>query len=391
MQVFKAFIKVMRKKISTAFIYIGIFLVIAVSMTRSGQNPAEQVFKSVRLGVVVFDEDDTPESRSLKEFIGTRHNLKELDKDTDVIKDTLYMGMNTDIHIVMTIKKGYAEKLRAQEYDDLFENYHIHDSYYNVLIGQLLNEYVTSVRAYQTSGWQLSEAISDTERVLSTETEVTIKKAGTEAEAAETSPLLDDYFRYLPYILLSVLIEVLCPVLLALGRKNIRYRTNCSSVKTSSYTLQIILGSTVFVVGIWLIFIVAGIAVFGVFTGKAWFSLLNSFLFSMIAVSLAVLIASFNSSELVINLMAQVLGLGMSFLCGIFVPLEWLGSGVIAFARFLPAYWYVKANEIICGNTAYDGRQLMICLMIEAAFALAISLLALTVRRAKYGSAEQLA
>ena len=390
MQVFKAFIKVMRKKLSTAFIYIGIFLVIAVSMTKSGQNPAELVFKSVKLGVVVFDEDNTPESRSLREFIGTRHNLKELDKDTNLIKDTLYMGMNTDIHVIMTIKKGYAEKLRAQEYDDLFENYHIHDSYYNILVGQLLDEYVSSVRAYQTSGRPLSDAISDTERVLSVETKVTIRKADGEQNSEETSPLFDDYFRYLPYILLSVLIEVLCPVLLAMGKKNIRYRTNCSSVRSSSYTLQIILGSTLLVVAVWFVFIIAGFGVFGMFHGTAWFSLLNSFLFAMIAVSLSVLIASFNPSELVVNLMAQILGLGMSFLCGIFVPMEWLGEGVIRFSRFLPAYWYVKANEIICGKIAFDGGKLGICLMIEAGFAVAFALISIVVRRAKYNSSAQL-
>ena len=175
-----------------------------------------------------------------------------------------------------------------------------------------------------------------------------------------------------------------------MGKKNIRYRTNCSSVRASSFTLQIILGSTLFVVAVWLVFIIAGVGVFGLFHGKVWFSLLNSFLFSMIAVSLSVLIASFNPSELVVNLMAQILGLGMSFLCGIFVPMEWLGAGVIRFARFLPAYWYVKANEIICGKTAFDGGKLGICLMIEAGFAVAFALISIVVRRAKYNSSAQL-
>jgi len=391
MQVFKVFLKVMRSKISTAFIYIGIFLAIAIVMTNSGKTQVTEVFSGAKIGVVVYDDDDTPESRALREFIGTKHNLKDIERDTDQIKDTFYMGMNSDIHYVMAIKKGYAEKLRAGEYDGLFENYHMHDNYEKAMMEQLLSEYLGTVRAYQAGGQPLSAAISRTADVMSEETEVTLRNFDAEEAQSDLPPLLDDYFRYLPYILLSVLIEVLCPVLLALGRKNIRYRTNCSSVRPTSYTIQIILGSALFVVGIWLVFIIAGITQFGMFTGRTALVMLNSFLFAMISVSLAVLIASFHPGDLVVNLLAQILGLGMSFMCGIFVPMEWLGSGVIAAARFLPAYWYVKANEIICGKTAYDGKTLLVCMMIEAGFAVLFALIAMVVRRRKYTGAEQMA
>ncbi|MBQ8923033.1 MAG: ABC transporter permease [Oscillospiraceae bacterium] len=391
MQVFKAFLRVMRSKMSTAFIYIGIFLAIAVIMTNSDQGEQTKVFSGSKVNIVVYDDDDTPESRALRDFIGTRHNLKELERDTDKMKDVSYMGFNSDIQYIMTIEKGYAEKLRAGEYDGLFSHYRMHDSYEGMLIEQLLSEYLGTVRAYQAVGQPLDAALSRTEAVLNEETAVTIRNYDSDTAQSDVPPLLDDYFRYLPYILLSVLIEVLCPVLLALGKRTIRYRTNCSSVRPASYTLQIILGSALFVVGIWLLFIIAGITQFGMFSGKTWLTLLNSFLFAMISVSLAVLIASFHPGELVVNLMAQILGLGMSFMCGIFVPMEWLGSGVVAAARFLPAYWYVKANNIICGVSAYDGKMLFACLTIQLGFAAAFALLAMVVRRRKYAGTEQMA
>ena len=40
-------------------------------------------------------------------------HLKELERDTDLIKDTIYMNWNAEINYVMAIKKGYAEKLRS--------------------------------------------------------------------------------------------------------------------------------------------------------------------------------------------------------------------------------------------------------------------------------------
>ena len=73
-------------------------------------------------------------------------------------------------------------------------------------------------------------------------------------------------------------------------------------------------------------------------------------------------------------MISNVLGLGLSFLGGIFVPLEYMSSGVVAFARFLPTYWYVKANQII---DSYTGTSAQIStylsyIGIEFIFALAI-------------------
>ena len=149
--------------------------------------------------------------------------------------------------------------------------------------------------------------------------------------------------------------------------------------------LQIILGSALFVVAIWLIFMIAGVAEFGMFRGRAWLTLLNSFLFAMIAVSLSVLIASFHPSDLVVNLLAQILGLGMSFLCGIFVPMEWLSDSIAAAAKFLPAYWYIQANDLICGKQAYDGQRVLVCLLIEAGFAVVFALASMVIRRYEAG------
>ena len=46
----------------------------------------------------------------------------------------------------------------------------------------------------------------------------------------------------------------------------------------------------------------------------------------------------------------------MSFLCGIFVPLEYLGEGLVKVAHFLPAYWYITSAVEIDSYTA--GKEL---------------------------------
>ena len=38
---------------------------------------------------------------------------------------------------------------------------------------------------------------------------------------------------------------------------------------------------------------------------------------------------------------------GSSFLCGAFVPVEWLPDAILKIAHILPSYWYIQTNEAI--------------------------------------------
>ena len=38
---------------------------------------------------------------------------------------------------------------------------------------------------------------------------------------------------------------------------------------------------------------------------------------------------------------------GSSFLCGDFVPVEWLPDTILKIAHILPSYWYIKTNEAV--------------------------------------------
>ena len=83
----------------------------------------------------------------------------------------------------------------------------------------------------------------------------------------------------------------------------------------------------------------------------------------------------------------QVLSIGMSFLCGIFIPMEVLSDKVLSVARFLPAYWYVKANNMIADIEPFSRGDVLLCFIVEAGFALMLIMLTLLVRKVKYSGA----
>ena len=371
--------KVLKSKLPLSIVYVAVFLVIYIAMTAADNSST--MFEQVEMNVCIFDEDDTPESRALCELIADKNNIIGLENDRDVIIDALYYER---ANYVLTIKKGYAERLAAGETDELFESFHMHDSYSVVYMGQFLNEYVSTVKAYMTGGSDISGAIQNAGSALSREAEVTVANFNN-ADMSDKFVYIMIYFRFLPYVIISAFMNTLCPVLLAMGKRDIRYRTNCSGIRPGSYTAQIIAGSTVFLFGVWLVFMAAGFLLYGgAMTGGLWLAVLNSFVFSLFAAMLTIFVVEFEPPATMVNVITQVVSLGMSFLCGVFVDQSMLGDGVLAVARFLPAYWYIRVNRMIEGSEPFDTNTVIIAFSIQLGFAAVMAILTVLVRKARY-------
>lgn len=382
MQVFNAFLKVLRKKMPVAMIWIIIFLIISIIFVKT--NNSTFTFEEKRFSICVLDEDQTPESKALTAFLGERHELISLPAEEEEILDALYYER---ADYVMTIPAGYAEKLASGETDTLFTHYYIDDRYANTLLDSTLSEYICTVSAYQASGMSCTEAITAAENALSEEIEVNSNPfVKTEAENNKYSNF-SYYFQYLPYVLLSVMIAALSPTLITMQKADIRHRTNCSCLSSSSQTLQLMLGSGLFVLFVWLIFMIAGIFISGeMFHGMTWYAVLNSFVFQLVAAGIAILISTFAPSSTGVNVISNIVGLGMSFLCGVFVPQSLLGEGILQVGQFLPAYWYIKANNMLSGTSGevFTTVQFFQYVGIEFLFAVALFAVTLVLQKAKH-------
>ena len=379
MQVFNTYMKVLKSKLPLSIVYVAVFLVIYIAMTAADNSST--MFEQVEMNICIFDEDDTPESRALCELIADKNNIIELENDRDVIIDALYYER---ANYVLTIKKGYAERLAAGDTDELFESFHMHDSYSVVYMGQFLNEYISTVNAYMVGGSDISAAIQNAGSALSREAEVTVANFNN-ADMSDKFVYIMIYFRFLPYVIISAFMNTLCPVLLAMGKRDIRYRTNCSGIRPGSYTAQIIAGSTVFLFGVWLVFMAAGFLLYGgAMTSGLWLAVLNSFVFSLFAAMLTIFVVEFEPPATMVNVITQVVSLGMSFLCGVFVDQSMLGDGVLAAARFLPAYWYIRVNRMIEGSEPLDTNTIILALSIQLGFAAVMAILTVLVRKVRY-------
>lgn len=375
MQVFNLFYKIVKTRWVSLLIYTVIFVLILNFADLGGGDTS---FTSSKMRLTLYDMDESAASKKLVDYISKNNEIIDYKNDKDVLIDALYY---TSTNYVITINKGFEEKLKAGEDNDLFEAQYLHDSNTNKLADDMLNSYVSTVNAYMTGGMELYEAQDKAASALSEKSEVNF-----ETFTDDNSFKATGFFNFVPYIIFSLIISAIAPVIIAMNRKDIFFRTKCSSMKESSINFQTILASTIFVAFIWLLLMGMGIMKNGeMYSGRIWYAVLNTLAFTIISIAIAMLIASFNVSEDALSFISVVLGLGMSFLCGMFVPLELLDSKVIAIGRFLPLYWYIRANNMICGsgNELFNLSKVMKFMGVELLFAVAIFAFAFAVRKQK--------
>ena len=96
----------------------------------------------------------------------------------------------------------------------------------------------------------------------------------------------------------------------------------------------------------------------------------NAISYMFVALALTYLVSQLIKNDGTMNMIGNTISLGMSFLCGVFVPMEFLSDTVIKIAHFLPAYWYQLAlihiqkhgTDNISKTFSYMGIQILFAL-----------------------------
>lgn len=148
-------------------------------------------------------------------------------------------------------------------------------------------------------------------------------------------------------------------VLSAFRRGDLQKRMRASAISGRRQNLEGLLASATVGAGLWIVTIVAAMAIYrGGFIRSSGFIyyLLNALMMLLVALALSYLIGIVAKNTNMLNGIVNVLSLGMSFLCGVFVPLGYMNPSVRKVAMFLPVYWYEKANDLLTGFRKYYGN-----------------------------------
>ncbi len=382
MQHFKAFYKVAWKRVSSIIIYFVIFAALTLLMGTTAETNMDANFQASSLDICVMDEDHTTASEALVEYLGSIHNLVELENDPEVLQDNLYYRT---ISYVLTIPKGFEENLLNGETENLLENVKVPGSTTGYFVDQQVLQYTKTLQIYTAGGYEIKDAVkAATTTIDNMETVTSINF--TQDNAVEKKEIYY-FFQYLPYIFIVMLVCGLAPIIQVFNKKYLSERIQCAYMSFGKRNFQLSLGGITYSLLTWAIFMVLAIVIYGksLCMGNAPYAVLNSFVFMLIAVALTIFVSNFTVTESSAHMIGNLVGMGSSFLAGVFVPQSMLSDGVLNVARFLPTYWYIRSNNMLAGfsNEEFDMQFYWNAIGIQLLFAAAVFVAALVVAKVR--------
>lgn len=346
MQVYKAFFKVIYKNLGQLLIYMIIFVVFAIVLGNSKQNPNDINFEDTKVNIAFINKDeDSKVVSGLKEYLRKNTNIVEVGKTKEDMQDALYFR---EVEYIVTIPKGFTKKILNNSDKIYIEKNSRSDSISEVYIDNLINRYLNIVKAYTLSSGNISQSqlVKYVGKDLDYNTKVEVS---TYENGYVSNPGCKNYYNYLAYSMFAILILGVTAVMLTFENKDLKMRNLSSALTMRSLNFQLVLGNISYAIVVWIIMILASFIMYKgyMFSMNGILFLVNSFIFTLSALSMGLLISTIVKSRSAMSAAANVVSLGLCFISGVFVPQEYLGKAVISIAKFNPVYWYIKANEEI--------------------------------------------
>ena len=383
MIIFKIFLKTTKKSLGSIIPYFAIFFLIIMMLSQFGGNNAAE-FSETKITMAVFDHDNTTLSNALYNYLNETQDITQLKEDRDLLIENLYSQMIT---YVLFIPEGFEEKILnakdVSELNDITEYMASSGSTSTVLMDNKISGYVKTLATYIIAGVDKDKAIENTNDIQNTATTVSTLSGNDAGE--KSMPYY--FFQYLPHIMINVIMSGLGLVYLTFRKKDLANRITCSSLSVKSQNLQIILGSSIYVFVTFAIFVIAAIAIFGdtLFNTTGGLYILNTAVFAIFTLALTYFVSYVIKSQNGLSGACNICSLGLSFLGGVFVPMEVMSGTVLKISQFLPTYWYIKAHNIAEEYTGSSAqiKDFLLSLGIQLLFAITLFAGALVLQKRK--------
>ena len=387
MQAFNQYLKILKKNLGGVIIYLMIFMAITSLFSSFGSDTAKDSFSMKKLNIAVLDRDNSQLSIGFKEYMGSIHHIVDMEDNVESLQDNLYYR---NVSYILIIPKGYGEKLSQGNLNQLVENIKVPNSFEGIFADQQIDQYLKTISSYLKVGYEPAKALTLTKGSLAKSTEVTMIDEGATTTESQTDKMFF-FFQYLAYVLVCVTIVGLGPILLTFSKPDLKKRIDVSALSLPAKNRQLIFFSFFFTVAIWLIFMILAYILCGtkIFSTAGLLCMLNSFIFALISLSITYLVSLILKTSGSLSIISNVLGLGMSFICGVFVPQSYMSEKVLSVSRILPGYWYMDAhNKLVDYNgSSSQVKTIFADFGILLGFAVVILAVSLVVSKVKRDNA----
>jgi ABC-2 type transport system permease protein len=339
MTVFKTFWKIINKYKGTIILYTVILIIFGgINMST---NDTGTTFVDSKPDILIINKDEEIGiTKNLVDYLKQNSNIINVKNNEEAINDALFYR---DVNYVIYIPENYRQDVLNGLNPEI--NIKSTGDYSASLAEMMLSRYVQIQNIYKDNINNEDELIEAINNNLSKKSSVEM----TSKLDASKMTKVALYFNFASYSIMAVVIFIICLVLSSFHEKTVNKRTIISSMNYKEHNRLILFASFMYSVIVWFLYVVLGLILLGniIFTARGLMYLLNTFVFTFCALTIALLISTIVSNKNAINGIVNVVALGSAFLCGAFVPAEWLPKAVLNIAHILPAYWYINSNDLL--------------------------------------------
>lgn len=360
MQVFNCALRILRDNIAFLLIYIvglsfmGIFMAHSLDM-----SSLEDVLETSSGKFALVDRDNSSLSHAIEAVLEDRGVAISVEDSTRAFQDAVAKGQ-TDYLLVIPegYESSFQEALNAGETVPQMEvvySYYAADGAY---FDEVVNSYLGCVRAIFATNPNMKW-----EDVLEHASQAASNKASMHLlDVATTASGTDKFVFYLQwstYTLFAGIVVCVGMLISIMNRADVRRRNLASPLSYRAFNVQLALACALIAVGSSVWTFVLGLLAFPEAMGALspaglGLSALSVLCYALMALAFGFMLGQCGTSVLMCNAFGNIFGMLISFLGGAWISLDLLSPEIMAFAHWLPGYWYTDACHLSAGMTGTD-------------------------------------
>lgn len=339
MIVFKTILKILNKLKGLIILYT--IMLISVTLVNQTSDNVDS-FEEVKPSVIIVNNDKSKNgvTNHFIKYLENHMEVKDIDTgNEEKIDDALFYR---DVSLVVYIPDGFGDDLLDSK--DVSVEYKISGDKGSSYGKMLVQNYFDSFNIYNNY-YDGDELFDRLDNALNLDVNVEVKSK------LDTNSLsrMARFFNFLNYAILAGCVYSISMILASLKSENVRKRTIVSSYDYKKYNRIVLEACSIVIIGMWLLYMILALIIFKdlfISMNGLWY-VINSFVFSLCSLCIGFLIGNITQNKGAISGIVNVISLGSSFLCGCFVPFEFMPDYVIKIAHIFPTYYFVINNEAL--------------------------------------------
>lgn len=339
MIIFKTILKILNKLKGMLILYTVMLLSITV-LNQTAENNMTN-FEEIKPDVIIVNNDSNNYiTDDFIKYIENHSNIKDIDiRDEEKINDAIFYR---DVNYVIYIPENFGNDLLNGKNPDLEykSSKDVNASYSEMFV----KKYIKTVLLYKDY-YSGEELINKVDEVTKIDTNVELK---TNLDTKKINSATR-YFNFLNYAFLAGCVYCISMILSSVKEEGVRKRTIISSYDYKKYNRIVLLSNGILVFAMWILYMILSFILFKdlMFTSSGIAYIINSFIYAICSLTIGILIGNITQNKNAIGGIVNVIALGTSFLCGCFVPSQYMPSYVLKIAHILPTYYFTYNNSLI--------------------------------------------